>query len=133
MHRMKRIGLTAAKVIAWSWTPLVSLVAVSVVWSADPAIADPNMTGIHLSIGAIGVLAGIVAIVGPAFWLLGKYDQRMTSTEAALLHLDKQLEGIVKQSISTGDRIAEAVEALSSDGLALTCPLEGCQHPMKRK
>ena len=62
------------------------------------------------------------AFVGPGFYLLGRYDHRLSANEAALLHVERQMETMVERSIKTGERIADAVENLGAGGINIECP-----------
>ena len=84
--------------------------------------ANPEAPGIHLTIGVLSIIVGIVAFIAPGFYLLGRYDHRLSSNESALLHVERQMETMVERSIRTGGRIADAVEKLGDSGITIDCP-----------
>jgi len=125
---MKRLAAYAVRAVVLGWIPVVAALAVSLVWGADSPLDPSEGPGVHLSVGVIAVVVGIVAFVGPGFYLLGRYDHRLTSNEAALLHVEHQMETMVERSLATGDRIAVAVEALAEGGLSVSCPIAECPY-----
>lgn len=119
---MELAARTTIRVVIAAWVPVIAVMGCSVAWAADAA---PEGPGIHLSVGVLSVIAGIVAFVGPGFYLLGRYDHRLTSNEAALLNVERQMETMVSRSILAGDRIAIAVERLGENGINIDCPGPG--------
>lgn len=131
---MRTVGQTlasyAVRAVVVGWIPAVAALAVSLVWSADSPAYTSEVPGVHLSIGVIAVVVGIVAFVGPGFYLLGRYDHRLSSTEAELIRVADQMERLVERGIGTGDRVALAIESAVESGVVLTCPLaDDCPHP----
>ena len=128
---MKRLSAAITDLLVYGWIPFVSVLAFSVVTAQSTAgVEEP---GVHLSVGVIAVVVGIVAFIGPGFYLLGRYDHRLSTAEAALAAVAVKMEHLVERGISTGDRVAVAIEQATEYGLVLNCPLENeCPHP-KRK
>jgi nitrate reductase gamma subunit len=78
----------------------VLALAVGVAWAQASVVRDGE---VHLTIEAVGVIVGIVAFVGPGFYLVGRFNQRLTTVE-------RQLETLVSKGVEVGERIARAVE-----------------------
>ena len=132
---MKRIVVFIVRAIVIGWVPIIAVLAVTLVsaQSANPAYTN-EAAGVHLSVGVIAVIVGIVAFIGPGFYLLGRYDHRLTTTEAELIRVAAQMEHLVERGITTGDRVALAIESAVEQGVVLTCPLGGeCPHPAVKK
>ena len=127
----KRLSAAIIDLLVYGWIPFVAILAFSAVMAQGSTVDEAP--GIHLSIGVIAVVVGIVAFIGPGFYLLGRYDHRLSTAEAALAAVAVKMEHLVERGISTGDRVAVAIEQATEYGLVLNCPLENeCPHP-KRK
>jgi hypothetical protein len=122
---MKRILATCVRAVVAAWIPTISILAASVVWAQGAA--PPESPGIHLSVGVVVLLCGIVGVVGPGFYLvgnkLGKYEERLSSTDGALLAMDRRLEEVVKVGIAAVERMADAVEGLPRTDFKIVCPM----------
>lgn len=132
---MKRIGAFIVHAIVIGWVPIIAVFAVMLVsaQSANPAYTN-EVAGVHLSVGVIAVIVGIVAFIGPGFYLLGRYDHRLTATEAELIRVAAQMEHLIERGIVTGDRVAASIESAVEQGVVLTCPLKDeCPHPTMKK
>ena len=121
LREVKLLTSVFIRAVLAVWVPAVGLFACSIVW-ADEVGAVPEGPGIHLSVGVLSVLAGLIAFVGPGFYLLGRYDHRLSTTEGALLHVERQMETMVERSIVTGDRMAVAIEKLAEGKITIECP-----------
>jgi pilus assembly protein TadC len=129
---MDRLRKTAINLLVYGWVPFVAVLGFTLVLAQEGTTAEAP--GIHLTIGVIAVVVGIVAFIGPGFYLLGRYDHRLSSTEAELMRVADQMERLVERGIGTGDRVALAIEAAVESGVALTCPLAGdCPHPAAKR
>jgi len=115
---MKTTIRTATRAVVAAWIPAATVLGCTLAMAAE---AGPEPAGIHLTVGVLSIIAGIVAFVGPGFYLLGRYDHRLSSNESALLHVERQMETMVERSIKTGERIADAVETLGSGGINIEC------------
>jgi hypothetical protein len=117
---MKVFIRTVTRAVVAAWIPAATVLGFTLAMAAEAA--NPEAPGIHLTMGVLSVIVGIVALVGPGFYLLGRYDHRLSSNESALLHVERQMETMVERSINTGERIANAVEALGKNGITIDCP-----------
>ena len=124
---MNRLTAVCVRAIVYAWIPIVAALSISAVWAQSPI---SESSGVHLSVGVISIIVGIVAFVGPGFYLLGRYDHRLSTTETELVRITDQMERLVERGIHTGDRVAVALEAANENGIAVTCPLAAdCPHP----
>ena len=117
---MKLTIRTATRAAVAAWIPAATVLGCTLAMAAEDA--NPEAPGIHLTIGVLSIIVGIVAFIAPGFYLLGRYDHRLSSNESALLHVERQMETMVERSIRTGGRIADAVEKLGDSGITIDCP-----------
>jgi hypothetical protein len=122
---MKRSAAMVIRAVLLAWIPSTILFAFTAAFGQGAATSMES-PGVHLSVEVLGVIAGIVAVIAPAFWFLGRYDHRISANESAIVHLESRVESAVLKNIAVGERIATAIEALQTDGLSVSCPLENC-------
>jgi hypothetical protein len=101
---MKTLLQWLTLIAVWSWAPLVAVVSTSVILAQTPI---PEAPGIHVSLGVLGFVIGIVAIIAPAFYFAGRFNHRMTVVE-------RDLERIVIVNTEAANRVASAIEELST-------------------
>lgn len=65
------------------------------------------MNEIHVSVETVGLFIGIVAVIAPAAYAVGRFHQRLTAVE-------KSLEDTLRRTELIAERIAAALETLVS-------------------
>lgn len=112
------------RIAVWAWIPAVATAMIfhSAFANGEGLVAaSTEEPGVHLSLGVIAVIAGIVSFVGPGFYLLGRYDHRLSATEVTVIAIERRMEQVVERSIASSDRIATAIETLGESALTIEC------------
>jgi hypothetical protein len=88
--------------------------------SIEPSMPS-DAYGLRVSGEAMGMILGIVAIVGPAFYFVGRFHQRLTV-------LEKQTETLIAEAVAIGRGLLETLGRIASHA-AEACPMgDACPY-----
>jgi hypothetical protein len=100
---MKKWLAQFLRIAAFVWVPVTSSLAIGYASTIDQT---PEAPGVHLSVGTLVVLVGIIVVIGPAFYWAGRFHGRLTSVE-------QHISRIVDSEIETGKRVATSLERVA--------------------
>jgi hypothetical protein len=107
---------------------LVVWVLGAIAGAIDLASAQTTPSGeVHLSVEALGMIVGIIAVVAPAFYFIGRFNQRLAVAEHEVARISTRHADLLTRGIEVGDRMAAALDAIAGKSVTVECHGDPCK------